>query len=369
MRFLIIVWMIVSCSLPASDPAVDAIDTELSPFSRPSGLWVDSDYLYVTNPDFLATSAGVVFGEGYIEVLDRDGLESVARWALPLPNPTRVMTVGDDVWVLCSGSLEQSEEGLFQTAQPGGLVRISGGLDAASEAVISSFVLEPDGAPGSWVYTADSQRFVLGSSIDSELYVFDLVTETYVHDGDNPIPLTSVESNETLGLGLHPDGSVAVLSFARNSALLFDPQTLTVIPETETTVAGTNELEGPLDVVFLPDTEPATALILLTLSNHLARWQPSNPSAVESRWQAVGLSPNVVRVHGDTIYVVESGANTVGVYDVDGGEVARVVLPVGSNPYDMVVAPGGEVAYVSALVSNRIHMVDLNSFEIVETVP
>ncbi len=369
MRFLVIVLMILSCSLPGTDPAGDGIDPELSPFSRPSGLWVDADYLYVTNPDFVATSKGVVFGEGFVEVRDRSDLGSVARWLMPLPNPTRIMTVDDDVWVLCSGSLVQSDEGLFQTDQPGGLVRISGGLEADSEPQITSFPLEPDGAPGSWVYSPESQRFVLGSSIESELYIFDLASAAYVHNGDNPVAMPAVQSNETLGLGRHPDGSIAVLSFARNSAFLLDPDTLVAIPETETVVAGTGELEGPLDVVFLPGVEPATALIVLTLSNHLARWQPSDPATVQTRWQAVGLSPNVVRVHGDRVFVVESGANTVGVYDVEGGELNRVVFPVGSNPYDLVVDPTGGFAYVSALITNRIHMVDLNTFEIVETVP
>ena len=211
---------------------------------------------------------------------------------------------------------------------------------------------------------------VLGSSIEPELYVFDLESRDWIRGPDDPLYEAVAEGNETLSVAAHPDGHIGVFSFARNAARLMDGESFEAIEGTEeSTLAIGDELEGPLSAVFVLEEGVPVAYVVLSLSNSLARWQPDDASATDPRFQSLGLTPNQVIASDTTLFVVESGDNVLRMIPIGGSTSSKVVFPVGTNPYSAALSPDGTLVYVSGLLSNSLFEIDIQSTTILRDGP
>ncbi len=69
-----------------------------------------------------------------------------------------------------------------------------------------------------------------------------------------------------------------------------------------------------------------------------------------------------------TVWVVDKILNSVAAFDPATGSV-RAVVPVGTDPNSVVVAPGTSKAYITNEVSNDVSVVSTMTFEVLATIP
>ena len=81
-----------------------------------------------------------------------------------------------------------------------------------------------------------------------------------------------------------------------------------------------------------------------------------------SKTHAVTVSPD-----GKTLYAVNSGANELVALTADNG-AREWSLPMGENPSEMVVAPGGRIGYVSVRNEHTVKVVDLATPAVIDEV-
>lgn len=120
-----------------------------------------------------------------------------------------------------------------------------------------------------------------------------------------------------------------------------------------------------------PGRTPAL-FVVNTLAETLTRF---DLSARQVTCQTVTLGrvdavaqPNAGVVHGDRLYVVNSGTNSVEVFSLPGlSRVGEVDCGAGANPYGIAIEGGH--AFVTALLSGELLRVDLSSLAVTARVP
>jgi hypothetical protein len=82
--------------------------------------------------------------------------------------------------------------------------------------------------------------------------------------------------------------------------------------------------------------------------------------------EALGLAPNVIKARAGALWVVQSGDNTIGRYDLASGAWDKAFVDVGNdeNPYDVEVADGR--VYVANYLGNSVSVADAASGEVLE---
>ena len=82
----------------------------------------------------------------------------------------------------------------------------------------------------------------------------------------------------------------------------------------------------------------------------------------------VGPVANAMAVHGDFVYVVNSGVNNLVRVNWKTGQVTDpfVIFPVGSNPWDIAISADGQWAVVTLNLSDELAWVDLSAGELSE---
>ena len=86
--------------------------------------------------------------------------------------------------------------------------------------------------------------------------------------------------------------------------------------------------------------------------------------AINNTFAQLGLTPNLMDLDADHIYVACSGDNAVQVLNRDDGSLVRYIPVAAScNPWDVLKA--GEFLYVSGLFTNRVYKISLTSGAVV----
>lgn len=79
--------------------------------------------------------------------------------------------------------------------------------------------------------------------------------------------------------------------------------------------------------------------------------------------------PKDIILYGETLYVVNSGANSISRYNEDTFESeGDIYIGKSTNPWTMVIKPGSDVAYVPCFVAGTVAIVNLVNGTVVKTV-
>lgn len=90
----------------------------------------------------------------------------------------------------------------------------------------------------------------------------------------------------------------------------------------------------------------------------------SESGAVNNVFAQLGLTPNLMELDSDYIYVVCSGDNAVQMLSRQSGAHIRYIPVEGSsNPWDLLKA--GDFLYVSGLFTNKVYKISLDSYSVV----
>jgi YVTN family beta-propeller protein len=85
----------------------------------------------------------------------------------------------------------------------------------------------------------------------------------------------------------------------------------------------------------------------------------------------VGVSPAQMAVSPDrkSVYIANTGSNTVSVLNTDNNSIARTIaLPPRSRPVDLAVSPNGRYLYITGGGSNRVSVLDTRAKHVVASV-
>jgi YVTN family beta-propeller protein len=85
----------------------------------------------------------------------------------------------------------------------------------------------------------------------------------------------------------------------------------------------------------------------------------------------VGVSPAQMAVSPDrkSVYIANTGSNTVSVLNTDNNSIARTIaLPPRSRPVDLAVSPNGRYLYIAGGGSNRVSVLDTRAKHVVASV-
>jgi hypothetical protein len=316
-------------------------------------------------------SAKLEFGPGSVVVMSEatgDVLNTVPTSAR---NPQDLAVWGDRVLVLCTGATRfLPGETLNVALEDGALDELPlEGLDKA-QAPWRSLPLpravgdDTVGGMLSVAVVAEGRYAFLGSGLSPVLYKVDLQAWELVRGPNNPLRLhDDVPGNDTVVLAPHPSGELLAASFNTGRLYRIDPFTDEQLgPPVK--LAGTGDLEGPVDLVVMPGRVP-DVFALLALANAVSAWDSAQPElAADARFAGTDAVGNALVGAWPHLFVVSSGANHIQRINVATGESTRpyVALPVGSNPFAMALSPeGAPRAWVTLLLWDGVAVVNLDT--------
>jgi len=109
----------------------------------------------------------------------------------------------------------------------------------------------------------------------------------------------------------------------------------------------------PADEIFVVNSESRTLSKIDLISG-----------AVNNSFTQLGLTPNLLCMEQDWIYVVLSGANSIQMINRITGTTARTIFIASSvNPWDVVKE--GDYLYVSGLFTDKVYKISLQSYSVV----
>lgn len=98
-----------------------------------------------------------------------------------------------------------------------------------------------------------------------------------------------------------------------------------------------------------------------TLAETVGLYQPDTDRLVANAFP-VGSMPNDIAWHDGRIFVVNSGDNSVTVYDQGSfDQLGEIYLGTGRNPYSIAIAADHGAAYVANFMHNSLSVIDLTS--------
>jgi DNA-binding beta-propeller fold protein YncE len=304
----------------------------------------------------------MVYGPGYVSVLDRDDLSLRRDIQTSAVNPQTLARTPGGVAVLCSGTTAFDENWTASPATPGALDLWDADLNLlASVPLPNHSVGTGSGFPTSLVVLGD--RAFIGSGIAPAIWAVDTATQQLVATRrlhNNP-------GNELLSL-LDAGGKLGVLAFNSETLSLLDPATLQEIP-------------GPCTYPFALDLRPETLTgpqgavfrdgriyIINALTSTLSVFDPAT-CELESQAAVLGGAPNQIFANDTFAFVVNSLDNNLqrlALDDLD-STVPFVTLPPGCNPWNGAL--DGPHLFVTGFVDQRVYRADLDSGDLLGFVP
>ena len=356
-------------SLQPEDSQVE--ESSESPFDAPQGVVFTPEWVVVSNTAYQPMTQD--FGTGSLTLISRSTRDVIRQIPVSAPNPQKLLVVGDSLYVLCTGQTRfDSDTWLNIAVGPGALDRFPLADLAEATGPAQSLVLplgaeDPrEGGFGSMVVTEDEQTLVLASGLKALLWAVDLPSMTWKRGPDNPLIPYEHESNDTLTVTRGMPGEIVVSSFNKDAIYVLDASALTWKSETPISLGSTADLEGLLQSLLLPTGD---LLGLLTIANGL--YQVPQDGSSGFTLAPVGPIANHMALRENFVFVVNSGVNNLVRVDWEDGTTTSpfAVFPVGSNPWEMAIEPGGQLAVVTLNLSHQIAWVDLETGEQVELTP
>jgi hypothetical protein len=344
----------VALVCPATDQAAGDGGEALPALSGPEGIVEVAGRLFIANANgrWDQKAGRMVYGPGFVTVLDPETMECLGQIPTAFPNPQEVLDAGGQVAVICSGELAMGTDGTMTPKVAGGIQLIDPATLKTPRA-LEIPISQPHawvGFPGQAVYDAQGDRIFAGSGTAPVVFKAKLepgaaVETLVVHD--------DWERNE-LTVPALLGGVLYVSSF--NMGLLFrlDPESGQPVGE-PVDVTETDLVEGPLDLV----AGGATLFVLHTLSMEVAAFDPA-AGRVGYRF-AAGAAANRLAWWNGRVFVTNSLDNNLTMHDTATGETETpfAVFEPGSAPWDIAIA--GTSGFVTENLSNQVSKVSLET--------
>jgi len=327
-------------------------------FAAPQDLVFAGDRLVVANtgaawdPDAMA----LVFGEGFLTVIDPATGAVVNRIPTGAPNPQKVVVHGDRLFVVNTGTTTyDGASGEVHATGDGSLdalpvAALDTAASVAESVVIPAVPATPRlGAPLDLAFAGDLGY--LTSSTSNAIYVYDATSGALDRATANPIWLGAPDG---VGLGTitaHGD-YLYVVDFNTDTLWRVRASDGTVSP-CGVAVGQAADLEGAQNPRIVGDD----LYVMLVIAGSIERRTLATvDAAFESGCPAVpadatiaplGQFPNDFEMQDGVPYVVNSGDNRVVAYAADGDPAETFDLPVGANPWAVAFSADGRYMAVS----------------------
>jgi len=352
---------------------VDVVDEELEDiteevvaptfplFAAPEGVVVVKERVFVTNTNGFwdDESASMVYGTGYVTVLDRGDLSVVGQVATPYVNPQLAVEAEGNVVVACSGTVGYDANWMMTPMEDGGVVVIDPDtLEVVREVEIPAG--EPEalaGFPGSMTYDPDHMALFLASGTAPYVYKVNLETGEL---NETTLLYAGAQGNDAVVVEFH-GGYVHAISFNEGLVYKVDPVTMSVEGE-PVDITSTNEVEGAVDAV----AKEGMLYTVLTLSSKVSALDFSTGEVTQLF--TTGASPNRIVPWGTSLYVVNSMDNNLTKWGLDTQEATTpfAVFEPLTNPWEMASDADGN-GFVTGYLSNNLIKVSLETGEVLAT--
>lgn len=357
----------------------DAPQKELPNFASPQGVAVTEEFVFVANPNWSFDGEGnITYGQGFITVVDRSNFAVVNKIVTEGKNPQIVTIHKDRVYVLCSGATYWDNTNYLVVPDSPSSIESFGISSASNIATTTVHVTLPlsesaplVGYPSSLVIL-DNDIAYASSGTTAVLFKFDLKSNKVLRGTDNPIVLGDPKQQDTLVLEKGLNNILYIGSFNRDIVIAFDTTTdsIATSPFSQIDVSKTPEVDGVLDIAYYPSGQK-DLFVLLGLASTVQALNTSMGQPSVETFVTTGTYPNKIYTVNNTLLVINSGDNNITGYAIaTRQQVAQVVFPDKTNPYDMAVlqTQGKTYLYVTGNVSQALYEVDLESGTITRVV-
>lgn len=331
--------------VPESEPAQRPAGAVLS---RPQALLFVEDLLVVASTDF----SGAGWGDGFLTVIDPATGAVLNRIPTTQRNPQRLAVHDGWLYTLNTGTFDFSRDQAPRGAAPGGIDGLPVAALTTAAAPARNVEIAPAAddprvaAPVDFAFVGD--RALVGSGIVNAAFLFDARDHRLLRGPGDPIRFDGAP-RLALGNVAAWDGRFLLVDFNTDRLFVFEADG-TPWPCSVDLGEAPGELEGAQSIAVGGDT----LYVAMTFSGVVRaadlgalRRDDAGCGAppVRTAVAPLGQLPNHLQVAGDRVYVVHSGDNNVVAYDAQtGAEQARHVLPPGSNPWHVALAPAGLLA-------------------------
>lgn len=118
--------------------------------------------------------------------------------------------------------------------------------------------------------------------------------------------------------------------------------------------------------IYLPFMFADNIYVVNSESRTLSRID-TDTQTVNNTFTQLGLTPNLLKVNEDYIYVVLSGANSIQMIERESGTTLRnIFIASSSNPWDVVEYDG--YLYVTGMFSNKVYKISQESWSVVDQI-
>jgi len=359
--------------LPETGPLPDG------DFATPEGIALADRYVVVANPAFRYDGQRMVFGTGFLTVVDRGTRQVVQRVALPCRNPQEVSWDGSRLWALCSG----------ETSFDGTLVRPAGqaalvGLDLSgtpfrivSYLPVSRSASHPLVGYPSSMALRDGLAY-LGCGTTAAVLVADLDGNRLVRSPEDPwslaaLGLSGLEDQDTVKVLPGPQGMLLAGSFNRDLVVAFGVTGEVPTPAGSLEVGVPGMLDGVLDLAWRPGGTPELYVLLGLAQRVVAASDLLGSPRMDDRFAVTGTMPNRLLLDRDRLWILDSGDNRATAVDADTGKPLglRAAMPPGTNPYALAAGDfeGRRELYVTGLRSDSLWIFDADTGALLAEVP
>jgi DNA-binding beta-propeller fold protein YncE len=333
-------------------------DGEGPAFAAPQDLAFAGDRLVVANTGAAwdADAMALVFGEGFLTVIDPASGAVVNRIPTRAPNPQKVAVHGDRLFVVNTGpTAYDGESGEVHATGDGSLDALPvAALDTATafaqSVALPAVPAAPRlGAPLDLAFAGD--RGYLTSSTANAIYIYDATSGTLERGPDDPVWLGAPDGVGLGTIAAHGD-HLYVVDFNTDTLWRVRAADGTVSP-CGVAVGQAADLEGAQNPRIVGDD----LYVMLVIAGSIERRSiASVDAAFENGCPAVpadaaiaplGQFPNDFEMHDGVPYVVNSGDNRVVAYADDGDPIETFDLAVGANPWAVAFSADGRYMAVS----------------------
>lgn len=346
-------------------------------FKGPQGIGATSKYIIVASPNAAYGSSGMVYGQGFITLIDRK-TRKVLRKINGSQYNTQHVTVDKEIaYIVNTGKLAFDSSYLGTAASEGGIdiLDLTSSLPSAVTANIKLGLNTSDariGAYGSLVVSTDGKTGMLGSGTRADLFTVDLVNRKVQKGPDSPIVAFTTPSGKNGLTGVRPFGNgVAVASFNSDELCVADSLTDFETKKICGTVGVQSTLsEGPIDVAMGSD---GSALVLMSIANALYKIDvKKTPFTINATYAKTGQANNRILVHKGYAYIINSMSNNLQRVNLSTGasDLPFATLDAKSNPYDLCITTEaeGDVAWVTLQMADKVALVNLGTGKTITTI-
>jgi hypothetical protein len=369
--------LLLGCT--ASPSASDGGDPKPGVFYAPQGIAASERYVLVANSGFHFEQGKPAYDPGFVTLIDRRSRRVVSRVPTSALDPQRIAVRGDRAYVVSSGRVGIDEVGLAVPLTDGAFDILDLGTSTPPSAPLASITLgrSPDdrriGGYAGLVLSPDGKVAFVGSGTRGDVFKVDLEHLRLARGPERPIAIFPTPAGENgLTVPVTMGDGVAVLDF-NTDELCVSRDLEGDLTARSCSSAGVHDdlLEGPIDAAI---TESGDLLVLMSVANALYRVDPRKiPFSVDRTFATTGLANNRVVVHQGYAYVLNSLSNNLQRIHLGTrqSDLPFAVLPVKSNPYDMVVTeePEGDVAWVTLYQSHQVALVHLGTGALLGLLP